>query len=820
MRAVGARSSVSGVAEELLPARVSYFQGAERQRGRSGLRTCSRVRYPQVKEGVDLAFYSRAQGLEYDLILAPHSATDKLALALDGADNARIDANGALELTVGTRIVRHHQPVAYQEVDGRRRPVRAEFRLAEATSPEVRVGFELGAYDPSRPLIVDPEVTFSSYLGGSGFDEGTGIGTDVQGNTYVAGVTTSLDFPQAGSPPPGTGAADIFVSKISPDGSTLLYSAYLGGDSNDIARGLTVHADGSVTVAGSTLSQNFPVAAAAQPSSGGGLDGFATRINSGGTALVYSTYLGGSGDDSATCAATDGVGADYLAGSTGSANFPTLNPLQPALAASTSADAFVVKLTAGGTRAYSTYFGGTGGELAAGIAANPAGRIWVVGYTESLDFPTHNPMQPSRTGNEGDGFVASFEPAGNSLVYSTYLGGSAGDNATAVAVDGDGNAYVAGGTESADFPDEDDSHVDVHSTRGTEDLGVLHGEFGGGEGDAFLVKLDALGRSLRYTFLFGGTDFDTANGVGVDALGRAYLVGFCASPDMALRYPLQPIYGGGERDVLLAGVNARGTAALFVTHLGGIAEERGRAITVRPDGELRLTGETSSQNYPSIHAFQPQLGGVTAFGGDAFVTAIGPNTPPPAPTLLKAGIESRRYLRLTWADQSDDELGFLVERTAANGSPEVIATPVADATSFTDTDVQAGVSYTYRVFARSLAGQSLASNTAPGLISAGARLAVTPKKPKFSTVAVGQSQRRLVKLRNTGRGPVNVIIEAPHAPFSLEGDTAMTLAPRQTVTVAVDFAPTAAGSFHSHLFVRSTDPRKPDTEIHLLGKAK
>jgi len=803
-----------------LPGRVSYFRGSTPAEWRTGIPTFGRVAYAAVRPGLDLVYYARAQSLEYDLVLRPGTDPAVARLEFQGLDGVALKADGSLELRVGTRSVTHHRPIAYQEVAGRRQRVNATFRLASAAGASAAVvGFEVGAYDRALPLVIDPVVTFSTYLGGANYDEGTGIGVDSQGNTYVAGVTSSIDFPGAGLPPPGSGVSEAFVAKFSPDGQTLLYAAYLGGSDSDVTRGLAVHADGGVTIAGSTFSPDFPVVNAAQPLPGGGLDGFVSRVNASGTGLVYSTYLGGAADDIATAVATDGQGSAVVAGSTASANFPTLNALQPARAGTLPrSDAFVTKLRADGVAVFSTYFGGSGIDAANSIAANTSGRIWITGHTESTDFPTANAMQAVRLGAEGDAFVASLSATGAALLYSTYLGGSGGESGNAITVDSLGRAYVAGVTESVNFPGptESPSH---HHGRSSNEIGVLHTGFNGGEGDAFVVRLASSGKLLEYSHLVGGVGFDTALAIGVDSLGRAHVAGFTDSDGIQQLHALQGSYGGGQRDVFLIGVNSRGTAHTYISFLGGAGADRGRAIAVMPSGEARVTGETASNDFLRVNAWQDHLGGASQFGGDAFVTVLTGPTRPPAPTGLTATLRSRRAIRIAWVDQSDDETGFVIERSDAATAAATVATAGPNETFADDTTAETERTYTYRVYAVNGAGLSEPSDSTEALIAPDARLVVSPKRLQFGGVRLGASRQRAVRLRNTGRGELRAWLDGPGAPFALVGPRSISIGPRSSATVTVEMAPTGqTGHYVGEMRIRSSDYRHPTVKVKLLGR--
>jgi hypothetical protein len=404
---------------------------------------------------------------------------------------------------------------------------------------------------------------YSTYLGGSRYgygyeDEGFGIAVDGSGNALVTGSTSALDFPTVNALQPsngtqGTSFDDAFVTKLSPSGSALIYSTYLGGSGNDYGQGIAVDAVGNAYVTGDTFSTNFPTSNALQPAPGGPpafVDAFVAKISPSGSALLYSTYLGGSGFDRGNGIAVDGAGNAYVTGLTGSLNFPTMNPLQPANHAGIDGNAFVAKINAAGTAlVYSTYLGGSGGDQGQGIAVDGSGNAYVTGYTGSTDFPTASPLQASNGGSRTS-FVTKINATGLALVYSTYLGGSGGDEGQGIAVDSAGNAYVTGSTASTNFPTNQ----------------PLQANYGGG-GDAFVAKIGASGSALVYSTYLGGSGSEGGGGIAVDALGNAYVTGGTGSTNFPTANALQASGGGGDAFVLAIGA---GTAPSVTITTGSI----------------------------------------------------------------------------------------------------------------------------------------------------------------------------------------------------------------------------------------------------------
>jgi hypothetical protein len=434
---------------------------------------------------------------------------------------------------------------------------------------------------------------YSTYLGGSSFDQGLAIAADSSGNAYVAGWTSSTNFPTMIPLQPTIGGAnDAFVTKLNPSGSALIYSTYLGGSSNDEAAGIAVDGSGNAYIVGQTASTNFPTTNPLQATLAGGVnDAFVTEINAGGTAKVYSTYLGGSGQDYGAGIAVDTSGNAYIAGFTTSTDFPTTNPLQPTPGGPAAGyDAFITKINAGGaSKAYSTYLGGSGNDYAYAIAVDGSGNAYVAGQTVSTDFPTTNPFQAANGGGNSDAFVAEINASGSAKIYATYLGGSNLDSASAIAVDANGNAYVAGWTNSANFPTAN----------------ALQGTYGGGAFDAFVTKIDAGGSAKLYSTYFGGTALDQANGICLDQGGNVYFVGTTVSTDFPTSHPLQPASGGGGDDVFISSLASNTPSAVFRDTFGGI--------------QLLTILSTTPQNSHGVFASDPAVAHDLA--GNTFVAA-------------------------------------------------------------------------------------------------------------------------------------------------------------------------------------------------------
>jgi hypothetical protein len=596
LRNANPAAKVTGVDE--LAGTSNYFIGNDPAKWRTNVATYAKVKYEGIYSGIDLVYYGNQRQLEYDFIVAPGADPHRIAFDVRGAKRILRDAHGELVLRMkpGEGRIRWHKPVAYQEKDGARREIAAYYAITD----KHHVKFELAKYDASRPLYIDP-IIYSTYLGGSGVDYGSSIDVDSTGNAYVTGSTASTDFPTMNPLQPANGGSvDAFVAKINATGSALIYSTYLGGSSDDYSFGIAVDDAGNTYVTGYTTSTDFPTMNPLQPTySGGNWDAFVTKINTTGSALVYSTYLGGSDWDAAYGIAVDGAGNAYVTGSTGSTDFPTMNPLQPTYGGGYD-DAFVSKINpVGSALVYSTYLGGSGSDGGSGIAVDSTGNAYVTGNSTSTNFPTMNALQSTYGGN-GDAFVSKLNSSGSALVYSTYLGGRQGDWGSGIAVDSAGNAYVTGSTYSTNFPNKNALQPINH-----------------GHSDAFVAKLNSSGSAFIYCTYLGGRSTDYSLGIAVDRAGSAYVTGQTISTNFPTKNALQPV-NGGDVDALVTKINPAGSALVYSTYFGGSGADGGSSIAVDSTGNAYVTGNSTSTNFPTMNPLQPANGG----SADAFVAKI------------------------------------------------------------------------------------------------------------------------------------------------------------------------------------------------------
>jgi hypothetical protein len=625
MQLVGGNSQAKVSASGQLPGKSNYFLGNDPSKWHADVPHYGRVSYQDVYPGVNLAYHGAQRQTEFDFVVAPGANPTPIALQFTGAQGLNTDNSGNLVISSAAGDVELHKPVAYQEHNGARQPVDARFIL----SANNQVSFELGNYDRSRELVIDPSVSYgySTYLGGTGNDEGQSIAFDGTGAAYVTGETTSANFPVIGTSTLA-GTQNAFVTKIAADGSSLIYSTYVGGNKSDSGNSIAVDASGDAFVAGGTTSTTFPVmpAGALQTKLKGASNAFVFELGSSGT-LIYSTYLGGTGADVALgiALASDSSGDVYVVGGTSSTDFPILGAIQGTLGTGNIRDGFVTKLNSSGTAlVYSTYLGGSsvGGDVAGAVAVDSSDNAYVTGQTFSLTFPTKTPLQPacgSCTGGNSNAFVTVINPLGSAFVYSTFLGGSGVDAGDGIAVDSTG-AYVTGTTTSSNFPLQSALQLTY-----------------GGNTDAFVTKLNPAGSALLYSTYLGGSGFDAGASIAIDGGHFAYVTGQTNSTNFKTVNPTQTTLNGGSNttsfDAFVSEIDSAGATLVFSTYLGGSGNEdvggNFGAIAVDSLGaNIYVTGNTASTNFPT-QAPYPYAGGNANGGGtDAFVVKYTQGTAP------------------------------------------------------------------------------------------------------------------------------------------------------------------------------------------------
>lgn len=643
MRLAGANASADLVAVDQLPGKTNYFIGPP-ENWRTDIPNFRRILQRQVYPGIDISYHGTEGQLEEDFVVSPGADPRVIRLAFEGAKLVRTNSSRELEITLKGGEVILRAPVAYQETNGSKKLVTVSY----VSSNDRRVGFRVGDYDRRLPLVIDPILSYSTYLGGSNIDGANGIAVAPDGTAFIAGGTFSINFPTAHPLQPNRGgpfdlSQDAFVAKLSADGSTLLYSTYLGGAADDVANGIAVDTFGDAYVVGTTHSPDFPVTGGAfdpDCADDGGCGGkkcnnlglvvsnaFVSKLNPEGSGLIYSSFLGHFENVTGEAIAVDVNQIAYVTGSTQFNPLPqgafcgpftvTANALQPAFGGGFT-DAYVTAVSAtGSSLLYSSYLGGSNEDVGLGIAADTNVNAYVTGVTYSADFPTVNPLQ-AIYGGAGDAFLAKVNTNGSgpaSLVYSTFLGGTGLDQGNGVAVDRGGSVFVAGGTTSTSL-----------GTAGVVQPNCHLDSTGACEGDAFVAKFNPGANpvlTLAYLTYLGGSLADTATGIAVEPVnppsGFAYVTGSTVSPDFpVVGAVFQPKFGGGNADAFVAKLDPNGAAIVYSGYLGGTNTDSGYGIAADQAGNAYIAGQTCSLDFPLSNPEQNASGG----NCDAFVSKV------------------------------------------------------------------------------------------------------------------------------------------------------------------------------------------------------
>jgi beta-propeller repeat-containing protein/HYDIN/CFA65/VesB family protein len=822
LKLVGANSAprVSGLDE--LPGKANYFLGNNPKKWLTQVPAYASVKWRDIYPGIDLVYYGSRRHLESDFIVSPGANPSAIRLEIQGGKRIELDSKGTLVLEAQGGEIRLHKPVVYQwsgntgsgAMDGRSRHfIEAHYVLRGSK----RVGFDLAPYNPAEPLVIDPLLSYSTYLGGQGADLASAIVIDSAGNAYVTGYTLSTDFPTtAGAlqtiPAGGASYGDAFVTKLNSTGSSVVYSTYLGGSNDDLSTGIAVDSNGSAYVTGYTRSSNFPTTPGSfRARLGGGTcgqspsvfpcgDAFVAKLSPGGNALVYSTYLGGGQDDWGFGIATDSSTNAYVTGYTESTDFPTTSGAFEATSsggicgADPCPEAFVTKLNANGSALiYSTYLGGMGGRGYA-IAVDGSGSAYVTGSTDSTSFPTTPGALQTVAGQNGDGFVVKLKPDGSGPTYSTYLGGMGGDLGTALALDSAGNAYVAGATDSFDFP----TTAGAFQTACRSCANGLH--------DAFVTKLNAAGSALLYSTFLGGKGDDLAYAIAVDSAGNAYVAGRTLSSDFPTSSPFQSACGGGcsggLSDAFVTRINAAGSGLIYSTFLGGSGNDAAYGIALDSSANAYVTGSTGSGNFPTtIGAFQTNLGGIV----DAFVAKLDPPDGAVA-SLSSASLAFPDQVVGTTSSpqtavlQNLGNMPLAIDGISAQGDfaeTHTCGTSVAPGASCTMSVTFAPTTAGIRTGAIAISDNSLGGPQAIILSGNGIALAVatlSTTKLSFPDLGVGSTSGiEQATLTNTGWAPLLITSLAVTGDFGETNTCGASLAPGASCSISVTFTPTALG---------------------------
>ena len=837
MELAGANASPNFSALEELPGKSNYFIGNKLENWRVNVPQYRKILESNIYKGVDLVYYGTQGRLEYDFDVAPGIDPSVIRLAFQGAGRLRVNAQGDLLVNTSSGNVRLHKPVAYQEIAGSRHPVAVGYALKDKTSAT----FQLAEYDQRLPLVIDPVLSYSTYVGGSNIDTSNAIALASDKTAFIAGGTFSSDFPTVHALQPNGGGGpdfsqDAFVAKISADGSTLLYATYLGGKQKDIANGIAVDNAGDAFVTGTTLSPDFPVSTDSFNTLCGGdgkcgtswntlnllvTNAFVTKLNPAGSAIVYSGYVGEYENVSGQAIAVDGDNNAYVTGST-NANFaPTVTITPPAVGPppfpiTSSAfqptygggktNAFVTKIDAtGATILYSSYLGGNIEDTGYGIVLDSSANAYVTGLTYSTNFPTTSGALQSTFGGAGDAFVAKVNTDASglgSLVYSTYLGGSGLDQGNGIAIDSAGNAYVAGLTNSASFTFAPTGFQKVYA----------------GQGDAFVAKLNPTGGISYFTYL-GGANSDAATGIALDPSRNAYVTGTTVSTNFPTSGSVfQPTYGGGNADSFVAKLDPTGATLVYSSFLGGTNTELATGVAVDSNGSAYVTGQTCSEDFPLSNPLQVVPGG----NCDGYIAKV---------TIL-AGIALNPQ-GLVFPAQSLNTTSQSQTVTLTNGDNQQTVTSIAisgpNASDFTQTNTcnapsllpVGGTCAVTVTFDPSAAGIRKASvvitDSAPGsphvvnLTGNTSSVSLSASTLSFGSQQVGaSSSSQSVTVTNSGSIPLTISSITASGDYS-ETDTCTkaALQPANNCVINVTFSPSAPGGSVGSITINDTGAGSP-----------
>ncbi|MGH9852991.1 MAG: SBBP repeat-containing protein, partial [Blastocatellia bacterium] len=590
---------------------ANYLTGGDPARWVVNAPSYERVRYNDLYPGIDLIYYGNQGRLEYDLVVKPGADPSRLRLSVAGARSLRLLANGDLLLRTAAGEARFQRPVIYQVINGERREVDGRY----IRRGRREIGFEIGAYDRSRELVIDPLLLYASLFGGAQDDAINAIAVDRDGAAYVTGVALSPDFPTTPTSFQriyNGGDTDVFVLKLNPDGAARFYATYLGGGSDDTGFGIAVDDAGNAYVTGATTSSGFPTTQGAYRrtiASLTGSDAFVTKLNPTGAGLVYSTYLGGADDtrpdDAGLAIAVDAAGNAYVAGRMHSFDFPT-TPGAFQRGAFRGDDGFVTKFNPSGSGlVYSTLVAGNGDDVVTAIVLDAAGNAYLTGRTNAADFPT-TPGAFQRDFSVGhDAFVLKLNPAGSAAVYSTYLAANRDESGKAIAVDANGHVYVTGQTASTNFP----------TTQGSFQPSSAISD------DVFVTKLNAAGSALVYSTYIGGGGSDSGNGIAIDSAGNAYVVGETVSNDFPTTPNAFQTSFRSSSEAFVTKLNSTGSTLLYSTYLTGTAVDRAMGVALDRTGRIYVAGFSEGSDLPRTS------GAYGTTGGTAFIIRMSLTTP-------------------------------------------------------------------------------------------------------------------------------------------------------------------------------------------------
>jgi uncharacterized protein (TIGR03437 family) len=819
----GAKSQVEGQAQEPMSGRVNYFKGNDSKRWITDIPTFARVTFPQIYPGIDLSYHGVGGYIENDFIVNPGADPSQIRIRFDGADDVRVEGSGSLTIAAGRRGLSWKKPIIYQATaTGRKKLVEGRFRR----DADGAVGFEVGVYDLSAPLVIDPVITYATYFGTPNTEGAARVATDASGNAYIIGGSNSPTFPIMPSSTYSASAdgglyGDVIVAKLSADGKQMVFTTHIGGGESNTGVGITLDASGNLFLTGLTASTDFPHTT--DLTTGNILTNencFVTKLNPAANAILYSTLIGGSNHDGCAGVGVDSTGNAYVAGTTMSTDFPTVNAAQSSLKGSPfnmyNLDCFVAKLSPDGTKLlYSTYLGGTNPDAVTGIAVDAAGNAYFTGYTTSSDFPISSSgvFQPTYGGaggqydttySTGDAFVVKMSPTGT-IVYSTYLGGSQDDIGIGIAIDGQGDAYVGGATLSKNFPTLNPFQAAYGGAGGETNL-IMGYTYSGGDG--FVTELNPAGTALVFSSYLGGTLDDRVGGIAVDGTGNIWVTGHTLSQNFPLSQDAtqktnQGDDGGGQMlpqlgDAFLTEIGTSRTI-VFSTFLGGSSADWATGIAIDGQGGVIIAGGTASTNFPTTTgAYQTKYGGIDLPlpVGDALIARFGGAALGPTPSI--AGISNTASYVGGAAAPGEALLiaGTLIGPSTITGA-ELDATgkvsTLVAGTQFLFDGVAAPIVYVSSSYSSVIVPYEVAGKTTTQLVavfngvsSAPVAVAVKPALPGiFSSDASGSGTAAIINPDGSRNSPQNPAARGTLIAFFVTGEG-------QTTPAGVDGSVTAS----------------------------
>jgi hypothetical protein len=556
------------------PTSFNYLVGDASQH-RSNVPGYQKIEYPGLYPGIDLLTWAQPTGMKYEFHVAPGADWRNIQVTYSGANGMSLGADGSLHIATPLGDLVEQAPVIYQIVDGKRLAVAVEFVLQDDQTYRFAV---TGQYDPSRELVIDPNLAWATFLPGSTtLDAATGVAVGGSGNAYVTGNTVYGGWATPGAYD-GTyhpGGLEAFVAEFNQSGTSLLYATYYGGNSTYVhPYAIAVDSLGDAYITGVVSKNGLATAGAYRSTIGGTQDAFVAKFNPTGSSLIYATYLGGAGSDTAYALAIDSTGNALVTGNTNTGEWTT--PGAYDTTANGANDIFVAKINASGSQLlYATCLGGGGNDSAAGIAVDTAGNAYITGGTSSSGWATDGAYDTVLS-NTSEAFAAKLDPSGSNLIYATYLGFSGFSGGAGIAIDREGNAYVAGAT-----------NVDGHATPGS------YQETYGGNLDGFVAKINAPGTSLIYATYIGGSNADRCTAIAVDSFGNAYLTGGTLSANFATSGAFDETPNGNV-DIFIAKLSPSGSSMLYASYLGGTAMDSAVSIATDTSGNAYIVGTTAS----------------------------------------------------------------------------------------------------------------------------------------------------------------------------------------------------------------------------------